>query len=352
MWKRRWHERPGSWYRRFSGTRRVGRGRAAWTSTAQDWTDAREEVRASDGRRVPLAVRLWLLALALGALAWAGPRAAAPEAVRTWTLVCDRGPAMHLPHAAGAEASRLEVAVARAEAWLEAHASGEARRYVSATPEGLEFADEARHGSFLVVRSFHVDVAGLRAWASEQSRATRIAPERLSAMLMGRWRDGTPVAHSPDVGLGLHTPSNDFDLHAGTASAARCPMSSHVRRANPRDARPIEEQPRILRRSVVKHDTDELLFMCYQASIDTQFEHIYVHWMHRPLEGGPEDELDALMGVGPPGGRAIVVDPALGTRVHTSARFVAPRAGGYFFVPSRTELGRIATPPTLQDQGS
>ncbi len=80
------------------------------------------------------------------------------------------------------------------------------------------------------------------------------AEEFLAAKMMGRWRDGTPLALSPDRPNDALAP-DDFD-YAQDVEGFRCPISAHVRIVNGRD-RPLNDRnrdmfpdgfPRVLRR--------------------------------------------------------------------------------------------------------
>jgi len=70
-------------------------------------------------RRIPPAVLLLAIGLALGTFALAGPGILEPEADRPWRLLVDGSPSMDLPWAAsGAGETRREHAEAMARAWL------------------------------------------------------------------------------------------------------------------------------------------------------------------------------------------------------------------------------------------
>jgi len=106
---------------------------------------ARPAARGARGALPPWA---WCCAggLLLGALAWGGPRRAAPLAPGRWTCVVDRSPSMALPLADGR--TRLEAALSAAEAWLGAHAARDERvRWTSGARPALELARDERPGA-------------------------------------------------------------------------------------------------------------------------------------------------------------------------------------------------------------
>jgi hypothetical protein len=88
-------------------------------------------------REVPPAIRLALLALALGALAAAGPRLTAARAPRTFVVVVDASPSMSLPLADGT--ARLDAALRATVDWLAAHGRpGDRVLWRSSVHPGLE----------------------------------------------------------------------------------------------------------------------------------------------------------------------------------------------------------------------
>ncbi len=194
----------------------------------------------------------------------------------------------------------------------------------------------AVNGSYLAFRRLQQDVRAYREFLGRAIGTSDIdgGEEQLTAMLMGRWRDGTPIVRAPNTatdrkGLQEVCTSNHFDYQApshalpeshsgnrwcsdvfngpkgevklppsqGNPKGDVCPYTSHVRKMYPRDdtaGRPPDlgtrrqngaEQRRILRRGLRygtycpptkpppepgDHDRG-LLFLAYQASLRTQF---------------------------------------------------------------------------------
>ncbi|MGH7753361.1 MAG: hypothetical protein ACREN5_11150, partial [Gemmatimonadales bacterium] len=97
-----------------------------------------------------------------------------------------------------------------------------------------------QNGSFGVFKMVKQDVVGFENFL--QSNKDRIDPELLAAKLCGRWRNGVPLALSPDTDVppGGITPEqlNDFEYvnsdGSGDPRGLRCPIGSHIRRMNPR----------------------------------------------------------------------------------------------------------------------
>ena len=96
------------------------------------------------------------------------------------------------------------------------------------------------NGSFAVFNKIETDVVGFEDFL--QSNKDKIDPELLAAKMCGRWRNGVPLAVSPDTDspAGGFSPAqlNDFEYvnadGSGDPKGIRCPIGAHIRRANPR----------------------------------------------------------------------------------------------------------------------
>src|SRR5262249_2837889 len=101
-------------------------------------------------------------------------------------------------------------------------------------PEGL-----GRNGTYVVFRKLYQDVAEFRRYLRSNA-ATPEQEEWLAAKFVGRWRSGAPLALSPgkdDPALGADSArNNDFMYHDDDPKGLKCPIGSHIRRMNPRDA--------------------------------------------------------------------------------------------------------------------
>ena len=96
------------------------------------------------------------------------------------------------------------------------------------------------NGSFAVFKKVETDVVGFEDFL--QSNKDKIDPELLAAKMCGRWRNGVPLAVSPetDSPTGGISPEqlNDFEYvdadGSGDPKGIRCPVGAHIRRVNPR----------------------------------------------------------------------------------------------------------------------
>ena len=148
----------------------------------------------------------------------------------------------------------------------------------------------------------------------------------------------------------------------------RCPIASHVRRANPRDARggsakdslKVSNRHRIVRRgrsygprlddAAALAGTDDgvprgLYFISLQASIARGFEFIQQTWLSNPGFNGVFCEPDPIMGNGDGTAEVSLPDSPLRLRLQDVPSVVTVLGGGYFFLPSLTALARVAAGP-------
>jgi len=138
------------------------------------------------------------------------------------------------------------------------------------------------YGSYLVYRKLEQDVPAFKAKEEELSAALGLGEdsELGGALVVGRFEDGTPVIHQPYGGL---SPApNDFN-YARDPLGSRCPMHAHIRLVNPRTHESTEH--RIARRGIPYgapgDDQVGLLFLCFQANIEAQFERLQINQHNR-----------------------------------------------------------------------
>ena len=224
------------------------------------------------------------------------------------------------------------------------------------TPDQL-----AVNGSYLVYRKLHQDVAAFRRQLSASAARFPGGEELLAAKLVGRWRDGTPLAVSPDrpdpAVVADEQRNNDFS-YADDAGGRRCPVGSHVRRANPRESMPFHgklvNRHRIVRRGIpygspLPPGADDdgadrgVAFMCLQASIARQFEFIQSQWLGDGNAFRLGDDQDVLLGPQDHPGTHKMTVPGEPPFFHGPLdRLVTVRGGEYFFCPGVNGLRHLA----------
>jgi hypothetical protein len=82
-----------------------------------------------------------------------------------------------------------------------------------------------------------------------------------------------------------------------------------------------------------------LLFTCLCADLDRQFEFVQQSWIRSPSFHGLKDEPDPIVAWQDLKTRVFTIPTPSGpVRLHNMQSFVTVRAGGYFFLPSRSAL--------------
>jgi Dyp-type peroxidase family len=191
------------------------------------------------------------------------------------------------------------------------------------------------NGSYMVFRKIEQEVEKFRRAVAAIKHAA--GGEDVATRFVGRRHDGTSLA--VDEGP-APTPSDDLDdfNYAGDPDGQKCPFASHARRTNPRNVESTRH--RIIRRGIVYKNGDlkGMLFVCFNARIDAQFEFLQSEWCKKGDFLGAFTEMrDPLIG-----GGGTFLNP--GRLVPFSlASYVTVRGGEYFFVPGIAALGRIAS---------
>jgi deferrochelatase/peroxidase EfeB len=197
------------------------------------------------------------------------------------------------------------------------------------------------NGSFAVFKMIETDVVGFENFL--QSNKDKIDPELLAAKLCGRWRNGVPLALSPETDNppGGISPDelNNFEYvnadGSGDPRGLRCPVGAHMRRVNPR-GQPVTGQGepggsnnthRIIRRGMPYGPTYDpkqpydgiergLLGYFINSSIENQYEFVLAHWVN-------DSEFAGAVRLNPK-----AKDPMIGTQDPTESIFVIPQANG------------------------
>ena len=245
----------------------------------------------------------------------------------------------------------------------------DARSYDIPEPRALGL-----NGSFAVFKKVETDVVAFEAFL--QSNKDKIDPELLAAKMCGRWRNGVPLALSPDTdsptdGISLEG-LNDFEYvnadGSGDPKGIRCPVGSHIRRVNPR-GQPVagQGQPggsnnshRLVRRGLPYGPTYDprepydglergILFQFINASIENQYEFVLRRWVNDSEFAGavrlhPRSK-DPMAGTQDPAESIFVIPRGDGEppiEVTDLMTFVTTKAAAYLFLPSITAIRFIA----------
>jgi len=176
--------------------------------------------------------------------------------------------------------------------------------------------------------------------------------EVIAANLCGRWRNGTPVALSPDTPNPSPTVSQtDFDF----VGDSRCPYGAHIRRCNPRGGQIVQRvannSRRLVRRGMpygpafdpAKPDAQErgLLGNFIGANLGAQFEAMSTDWLNLGLQDPRvTGSNDPLVGANESATSWFDLPLKSGATVRLRGlpRFVQTRGGAYTFLPSLSAI--------------
>lgn len=263
--------------------------------------------------------------------------------------------------------------------------------------ESIEMRDLGCNGSYLVLRQLSQDVPAFWKYIDTEVTSNPEQREQLAAAMVGRQRDGTPLAETSSESIqGIDADDRHSSLNLFTfdkdARGTRCPIGAHIRRVNPRTGdfpvgvsgmisrlirtlgfarrHPQEDLVsstrfhRILRRGraygssltpeqAIKpnaaQDERGLQFVCLGANISRQFNFVQSAWSMSAKFSGLPTESDPLLGNREPllngesTNRFTMPQQAGQARcVADLPQFVAVRGGAYFFMPGIKSLRFIA----------
>jgi Dyp-type peroxidase family len=258
------------------------------------------------------------------------------------------------------------------------------------------------YGSYLVFRKLLQDVDGFEHALDDLANVLNLKDhdrKRAEALVMGRFRDGTPLTIEC-VPKKQHPIPNNFN-YINDPQGLKCPFQAHIRKVNPRGerdrvvqsaltatlkklsvvgqedydsvrsaitARYAERCHRIARRSVLygmrKTEPDQdpsltpttevgVLFMCYQSDIRRQFEFLQASWANNenaPAQGTAPDAIVGRVKVGQQASPQKWPRRWNGLRSDNEPfcfqNFITLKGGEYFFAPSISFLRNIAAFPT------
>jgi len=226
-------------------------------------------------------------------------------------------------------------------------------------------------GSYFVFRKLEQNVRGFRTAEKQLATTLGLSPadrERAGAMVVGRFKDGTPlVLKGTD---GMHSPVQNNFKFSGDPTGSKCPFQGHIRKSNPRGesvgpfaGNLAEERSHIMarrgitygHRSVHPNDPvlDEhpellpvegvgLLFMAFQNDIANQFEFTQRNWVNNPGFVKPAIGIDPVIGQGGgPGQKWPVTYGGSTTTASPFSGFVRMKGGEYFFAPPISFLKKL-----------
>ncbi|MES9525056.1 Dyp-type peroxidase [Streptomyces capoamus] len=219
----------------------------------------------------------------------------------------------------------------------------------------------SRNGTYVAFRKLHLRVAEFRRYLKDNSSSPE-EEELLAAKMVGRWRSGAPLVLTPDHDdPTLATDPqrvNDFTYREQDPVGLRCPLGSHIRRMNPRDALADSvvdvKLHRALRRGTpygpmlpegqLEDDGAErgIVFIFMGTDLVRQFEFLKSQWANDGDFAGLGTEKDPIVGNNDETGTFTVPRRPVRRRLQQLPRFSVTKGGEYLFLPGIRGLDWIA----------
>jgi Dyp-type peroxidase family len=243
-------------------------------------------------------------------------------------------------------------------------------------PDGTAPSEITRNGTFMVYRKLHQNIGRFNDFISRSAdtyaKMTGTAPadarDFLKAKMVGRWHDGVPLAVAPTIrewkefnarpdSAAKRLKFVDFNF-SSDPKGIKCPVTSHIRRVNPRDGlnpgdtSNLTNRRRIVRRGLpygraIADDASEhgIIFIAMCANLSRQFEFVQQQWLNYGLDANAGNDTCPLLGNRTGDAKFVIpVDPDSGDApfiLSNIPQFVETRGGDYFFLPSMTALRMI-----------
>lgn len=226
---------------------------------------------------------------------------------------------------------------------------------------GDEIPTWLRNSSFQVLRRLRQDVPGF--WAQVEAAREEDAfgaQDLLAAKLVGRWRSGTPLARAPEHdSRSTHSSDddNEFDF-SDDSNGHKTPRFAHIRKTFPRGVDQFSPRShRMLRRGIPFGDPFDptsgrgqgidaergLIFQCFVADIERQFEFMQQAWANNAGFPQDQDGPDPVIGANE-AGASVTLKMSSGPDEQLSfKRFVHTQGSVYGLAPSLTTLRALAS---------
>jgi Dyp-type peroxidase family len=222
-----------------------------------------------------------------------------------------------------------------------------------ATPQPAELS---RNGSYAAYVRMQEHVGAFRDFLRAQGETSE-ARELVAAKLMGRWRSGAPLVLSPEsddptLGADLQR-TNDFNYAEMDPRGYSCPVGSHIRRMNPRDAGESTQRHRMIRRggtygpALPEDAADDgvdrgIAAFIGCASLSRQFEFAMNVWANDPTFKNLENERDPIIGTHDGTFDMTIPRRPVRKKITGLPAFTTIRGGAYFFLPGLRALRHLA----------
>ncbi|KAF5392263.1 hypothetical protein D9757_001579 [Collybiopsis confluens] len=219
-------------------------------------------------------------------------------------------------------------------------------------------------GSFFVFRKLKQLVPEFNGYLRENGMKLfpNLPPEdashKLGARMFGRWKSGTPVVLSPDKDdESISNDDKQVNNFQYSTDQKTCPFAAHTQKSFPRNNFPTSYD-HLFRRASIPYGPEldaletstttadrGLLFLCYQSSIDRGFKYTQQRFNSPNFPStnlqGDSPGYDSILGSSARFMTGANPDKP-SEKLCVPLRFVEPRGGEYFFIPSISTLDKIA----------
>jgi Dyp-type peroxidase family len=227
-----------------------------------------------------------------------------------------------------------------------------------------------RNGTYLVFRQLEQDLKAFDTFLSHTAEtvhgeASAATKDWVAARMIGRLPSGEPLVPPSEGRSAGDNQRNDFLYQREDKMGLACPLGAHIRRANPRDmigpdpdtALRLSKMHRIIRRgrpygdrvapaAVVGKDQEDkprgMLFICLNADIADQFEHVQHTWLNNPHFAGLYVGSDPLSHFQFGSTAMTIQHRPMNLQLENAKPFVRVKGGAYFFLPGIAALRSLA----------
>lgn len=258
------------------------------------------------------------------------------------------------------------------------------------------FGEPYSYGSYCVWQKLETNLKRFEQKVGELANKLKCDTERASALVIGRFKDGTPLAAFPDIPIQNDGSSiaNNFN-YADDFVGSKCPIHAHIRKVNPRKhdekKEPAQRKNRIFRAGITYFDVSDipkeqqpsdsrlqlslkikylnsltnqsleekrtsisgLLFVCFQRSIKLQFSTIQKEWADDRKFPIQDDDIYLDPVIGNPANNRFQKVPSSPQKWpkewnkenfanYPFYGFIKNRGGEFFFAPSISFLKKLA----------
>jgi deferrochelatase/peroxidase EfeB len=260
------------------------------------------------------------------------------------------------------------------------------------------------YGSYLVFRKLEQNVQGFHQRTRDLARLLGSKAEWAQSLVMGRFRDGTPLVSSATDGMCQAAIERSDFTYDTDRSGKNCPFQAHIRRLNPRHESAIHRQDMTAQREIVKAEREHrivrrgipygtlpqaylssvsldeypieqlpthgvgILFMCFQGNLSNQFGYLQAVLANSkarsagtqvfvgvdPIAGQPTASQQATLDANPHvtlSGDTLPMEPLWSKQWHEPPLtpfifegFVTLKGGEFLFAPSLPFLKNPAPP--------